>query len=333
MLKALSSDGLKVGVVGLGKMGLVHAGVLSVLPNVEVAGLCEKSRLLRRFLRKIFCDVPVVGDVREFSGLDLDAVYVTTPIPSHFAVVEAVCRGKIAGSLFVEKTLAGSYGEAEELYRLAQGLRGVSMVGYLRRFGVTFGKAKNLLGENAIGKLSSFSAYAYSSDFLGEGLQSDSCRGSMLRDLGCHAVDLALWFFHDLRVKSAEVTSVDGCRDSLHFGAESSGGLEAEFDVSRCREGYRMAEVGFLIRGSKGVLETNDDRVKLRLKTGGSYTWFRHDLEDNVPFWLGLPEYYREDLYFVKSVLKRDRAEPSFYDGCKVDKIIEDVEQRVRASG
>ena len=41
------------------------------------------------------------------------------------------------------------------------------MVGYLRRFCVTFRKAKNLLCENALGEVSSFKAYAYSSDFSG----------------------------------------------------------------------------------------------------------------------------------------------------------------------
>jgi len=34
---------LRVAVIGLGKMGLLHAGILSVLPDVELVALCEKS--------------------------------------------------------------------------------------------------------------------------------------------------------------------------------------------------------------------------------------------------------------------------------------------------
>jgi predicted dehydrogenase len=42
---------LKVGVVGLGKMGLLHASLLSVMPNVQLAALCDKSWLMRKLAK------------------------------------------------------------------------------------------------------------------------------------------------------------------------------------------------------------------------------------------------------------------------------------------
>jgi predicted dehydrogenase len=104
--------------------------------------------------------------VKKLVDLDLDAVYVTTPIPSHFAVANTVYSSKIARNLFIEKTLARTYEEAKKLCELARTFGDVSMVGYLRRYYVTFKKAKDLLSKKAIGKVSSFRAYAYSSDFL-----------------------------------------------------------------------------------------------------------------------------------------------------------------------
>jgi hypothetical protein len=65
--------------------------------------------------------------------------------------------------------------------------------------------------------------------------------------------------------------------------------------------------------------------VKLELQNSAPSKWYRHDLNDNVPFWLGLPEYYREDLHFVKSLVGETKAEPDFFSAAKVDKIIEDV--------
>jgi hypothetical protein len=89
-----------------------------------------------------------------------------------------------------------------------------------------------------------------------------------------------------------------------------------------------MPEVGFSIVGSKGVIVVNDDKVELVLQNGKKSVWYRHDLDDNVPFWLALPEYYREDQCFVKSIMDSVTAEPSFRSGSKVDEIIGQVEKR-----
>jgi predicted dehydrogenase len=323
----LSEKKLRVGVVGLGKMGLVHAGMLNVLPSVELVALCEKSSLIRRLAKKMFKGLEIVDDLQKLSKFGLDAVYVTTPIPSHFPVAREILEKKMSSDLFVEKTLAQTYEESRVLSDLARSLQSVTMVGYLRRFYVTFNKARELLSKDAIGKVVSFEAYAYSSDFLGAAGETNTAysRGGVLRDLGCHAVDLALWFFGNLKVVPVEAKRADErFGDSVSFGVENAE-VTGEFDVSWCREDYRTPEVGFSIAGSRGQLLVNDDQVKLNVKEGESAAWYRHDLNDNVPFCLGLPEYYREDLCFVKSVVEGAKAEPDFFSAAKVDKIIEDV--------
>jgi predicted dehydrogenase len=325
----LGGESLRVGVVGLGKMGFLHAGILNVLPDVEVAALCDKSFLIRKFVKKVLDGVRIVDDVEKLSGLDLDAVFVTTPIPSHFAVTRTIYVSKVARNLFVEKTLASSYGEAKELCELARRFGGVNMVGYTRRFAVTFRKAKDLLEQDAVGPVASFKAHAYLSDFFEskKGSRAPAARGGVLRDLGCYAIDLASWFFGDLRVASAELTSVvaDSSEDYARFTVRKSGGLEGEFDVSWCMKNCRLPDVEFSINGAKGVLEVNDDKVELKLKNGKSLAWFRHDLRDNVGFWLGGPEYYREDKHFVDSVMNDNEAEPSFYTASNVDRVIDEV--------
>jgi predicted dehydrogenase len=324
---------LRVAVVGLGKMGLLHAGILNVLPSVELVALCDKSVLLRRFLKKVFKKIRVVGDLEELSDLDLDAVYVATPISSHFSVVQNAYLKKIARNLFVEKTLASSYDEAEKLCQLANRFGGVNMVGYVRRFGVTYREAKSLLVREVLGELISFEAYGYSSDFLGveDTSRVSAARGGVLRDLGCHVTDLALWFFGDLQVDSVDSMSATGggFEDSVRFTVAQSGGFEGQFDVSWCMDGYRMSEAGLLITGSKGIIEVNDDKVELKLSNGKLSVQRRHDLDDHVGFWLGSPEFFREDEYFVKSVTEGGVAEPSFLSASKVDRIIDQVKRKV----
>jgi predicted dehydrogenase len=309
----------------MGKMGLVHSGILNVLPDVELVAICEKNNMIRRFARKLFKNLEIVDDLDKLKGFDLDAVYVTTPIPSHFSVAKAILENNLSRNLFVEKTLAQTYSQSKQLADSAQSLRSITMVGYLRRFYVTFNKARELLQEEGIGKVESFKAYAYSSDFLGlENAQTFS-RGGVLADLGCHAIDLALWLFGvDLNVSSAGSKSSNQTENSTSFGVEGSE-LAGEFDVSWRKEDYRMPDVGFSITGSEGKLFVNDDQVKFEPENGVPLKMYRHDLNDNVPFWLGLPEYYREDLHFVKSLVGQTKAEPDFFSAAKVDKIIDDL--------
>lgn len=312
-------------------MGLVHSCVLNVLPHVEIVALCESSSLIRRFAKKLFKGVQVTDDASKLAGCSLDAAYITTPIPSHYAVAKVLYSNEIVGNVFIEKTLAQNFEQATELTSMAEKSNGVNMVGYLRRFYVTFQKAKDLLSQRAIGVPSSFEAYAYSSDFCDpkEASKVLASRGGVLRDLGCYAIDLSLWFFGELDVSAATTSQKDNKQEgSVEFEMKNAEGLIGHFQVSPYRPDYRMPEVGLLIRGSEGEIVVNDDRVELRPTREKPSVWYRHDLNDNVPFCLGLPEYYREDRLFIDSVISRHGAEPDFHSASKVDELICQIEKR-----
>jgi predicted dehydrogenase len=333
----LAEDVFRVAVVGLGKMGILHSCILSVLPNVKLVALCDKTSLTRKVMKGIFKDTEIVEDVNELARSNPDAVYVTTPIPSHFAVTKAVCSAKIATNLFVEKTLGANFKESDEMRRLTTGLGGTNMVGYLRRFYVTFRKAKELIDQASIGTIHSFKAYSFSSDFLGmkSGATAPESRGGVMRDLGCHALDLALWYFGEMQVQTAEIKSLisPASEDSVHFSTENTSGVKGEFDVSWIAENYRMPEVGLSIVGSEGILKVNDDLVSLTRKNAEPKIWHRHDLADNVPFWLALPEYYREDFSFITAARERKPVEPSIQSASEVDRVIEEIKGRAEKNG
>jgi predicted dehydrogenase len=200
-------DNLRVAVVGLGKMGLLHASILNMMPNVEVVALCDKSSLLLKFVKKLFRGSQTVKNVEQLSDFDVDCVYVTTPIPAHYPVISSLYSNSITSNLFVEKTLADSWDKAKALTELAETCGGVNMVGYMRRFAVTFQKAKNLLDRGTIGEIVSFDACAYSSDFVDikRGSKGSGSRGGVLNDLGSHVIDLVSFFFGDFELSSAMV--------------------------------------------------------------------------------------------------------------------------------
>jgi predicted dehydrogenase len=331
---ANSNSKIRIGVVGLGKMGIMHACLLNVLPNVEVAALCDKSRLMRTLAKHAFRGATVTDSIDKFSRLNLDAVYVLTPIPSHYPIIKEIYSKNLARHVFVEKTLTSKYSHSEELAKLSEEGDGVNMVGYMKRFGVTFIKVKALLEQQSIGEIDSFDAYAFSSDFAyaPEGSTISKARGGVIEDLGSHVVDLAFWLFSDLKVTYAKVNSritVDSL-DDVTFGVSGADGVQGQFEVSWRKMGYRMPEFGLTIRGEKGTLTANDDEVHLKLNDGQSIRWYRHDMNDNVGYFLGGSEYWREDKHFVDSILAEQKALSNFKGTLSVDFLLEQVREQIK---
>ena len=333
MLRELTEKKLKFAVIGLGKMGLLHASLLSVLPNVKLVALCDKSTLMNRLFRKMFSTsgVQVVNNFEKLSRLHVDGVYVTTPISSHSFIIKSLYEKEITRNIFVEKTLASNYQQAKELYEISKKVGGINSVGYMKRFSVIFNKAKELLSQGNMGELHSFKAYAYSSDFLGLTKESKSSahRGGALQDIGCHVIDLAVWLLGDLEVRGLTscVKAGIGSETSVSFETIGSAGLKGHFDISQSMPNYRMPEFGLIINCSKGRIEVNDDRLILTSDNNERRKWFKQDCADNVSFFLGESEYFKEDQRFVNSLLNSKPIEPNFHTASKVDLIISQVKE------
>jgi predicted dehydrogenase len=320
----------RVAVVGLGKMGLLHSSILSVLENTELVALCEKQALLRRFAIKIIPNIPFVANVEDLAGMKLDAVYITTPESSHFPIIKTIYDKRIARNIFVEKPLTTSYNSSEELCKLADRAGSINMVGYNRRYSVTFGRAKHVLKEGLLGELISFEGHAFSSDFQGAKLDSKASVRGALSDMGCHVVDLALWFFGPLEVTSRllDPPNSNMHKDWAYFKVKSGGdfgSLVGELKSSRCMENYRIPEIALDIKGSNGTMKVDEDKVELKLGSGESSLCYKHDLGDDVPFFIGGTEYVREDMYFINSIVGGFVAEPDFQAASRVEAIVDQV--------
>src|SRR5690349_10902605 len=110
---------LRMGLVGLGYWGPNLLRVMSEMDSVEVAWICDlDSDRLSRFGRRH----PATRTTSDYSDLlndaALDAILLATPVFSHFDMASAALR---AGKhTFVEKPLAPSTAEADELIEIAE---------------------------------------------------------------------------------------------------------------------------------------------------------------------------------------------------------------------
>jgi predicted dehydrogenase len=326
---------INIGVIGMGKMGLLHASIVSTIPSVRLVAMYDKSTIMKRFAKKAFSDIHITDSFDRFARLKFDAIYITTPITTHFSIIRDIYSRGTTKNIFVEKTLAASYGQSEELCRISKAAGGVTMVGYMCRFAPSFRKARELLKEDMIGNPISFSAYAYSSDFTGVKGKALPSKGSATSDLGAHVIDLSLWYFGDMDVEQGTPGSSATTSDESGscFRVRGPRGLTGEFDITWDKAGYRLPEFGLAIIGSGGVMKVNADLVRLEQTGRKTITWHRQDLNDNVPFLLGASEYYREDEHFVRAILEGGSAQPDFTTAAKVDRLIDQVESQWGKNG
>ena len=123
---------IRVLVVGAGNMGLSHARAYAANAGFEIAGLCSRDIARREDLRAEFPGIPLFSDYAEaLATTQPHAVSINTWPDTHAAYAKMALN---AGChLFIEKPLAASVTEAEEIAALAERKRLKIVIGYILR--------------------------------------------------------------------------------------------------------------------------------------------------------------------------------------------------------
>src|SRR5204863_4781738 len=126
----VSGDSVSVGVVGLGYWGPNLARNFDRLPGGELRWICDTSDAALERWAPEFRGARPSTDLEELlTDPELDAVVVATDVPSHASVAQRVLdAGK---HCFVEKPLAQSVAEAEQVVAAAASSGRTLMVGHL----------------------------------------------------------------------------------------------------------------------------------------------------------------------------------------------------------
>src|SRR4051794_17160528 len=120
---------MNVGVVGFGKMGLLHTGILYSLENVRICAIAEKEKIIGRYIKTLLPNVNVYEDYEKmFKVEELDLVYITTPVSLHFPIALSSIKNKI--DFFIEKPLTMNLQESNRLCELLRTSTLVHCVGY-----------------------------------------------------------------------------------------------------------------------------------------------------------------------------------------------------------
>jgi predicted dehydrogenase len=121
---------MKIGVVGTGYLGRLHARVLTEMPEVSVAGFVEPNDAIASDVTASL-GLERIGSIAELAR-EIDCAVVATPTSSHFEVarelIEAGC------DVMVEKPVTSTAGEARLLIDLARKHNRIVQVGHVERY-------------------------------------------------------------------------------------------------------------------------------------------------------------------------------------------------------
>ena len=175
---------VSVGVLGLGYWGPNLARNFDRLPETELRWICDASEGARERWGAEFPRARATGDLDEMLADDaLDAVAVATPVPLHG---EHALRVLGAGKhCFVEKPLAQSAAEAEQVAEAARESGKTLMAGHLLEYHPGVVKLKELADAGELGDL----FYIYSNRLNLGKIRGDE---NALWSLGAHDVSVVL---------------------------------------------------------------------------------------------------------------------------------------------
>jgi predicted dehydrogenase len=180
----------------------------SILASVFSHSLSRAQQISSSFLIKNSFDC-----YDEFLKSDIDAVYIASKNSDHYEqVIKAAKAGK---NILCEKPLAISSTEAEEMVKVCEDNHVDLAVNYVYRFHPNILKAKELLKNQLLGKLTLINA-SFNID-LPPGnnfrYEKELSGGGALRDLGTHIIDV-------LRFLGGEIETIRGVVDNVVYKSE-----------------------------------------------------------------------------------------------------------------
>jgi predicted dehydrogenase len=304
---------VKIGIAGLGKMGLSHFAIVNSHPDTEVV-VCDASKLVLDVVGR-YTDVPVFRDYDAMLAAGLDAVMVTTPSRLHAPMVKkALERGL---HVFCEKPFCLDWRESEELAALAAAKGLVNQVGYHYRYAGAFREMKRLVEAGAIGRITHVLAEAYGPVVLRR--QGSTWRtertdgGGCLYDYAAHPINLVNWLFGlPDQVSGTVMTAMFSAAtdDEVYSTFGYADGPSVQLSVNWSDESFRKMSTKLTLTGTGGRISADRQDLQAYLRgpaalpgyTEGWNVKYTTELTPGVRFNLRGEEYSAQIDDFIDAV-------------------------------
>jgi myo-inositol 2-dehydrogenase/D-chiro-inositol 1-dehydrogenase len=213
----MAAGRLRVGVVGLGRMGRRHAdNVARRVTGAELVAACSTLAEGTAWAREelgVAATYAELGELLAHPGLD--AVLLATPTLVHAEqIIAALEAGK---HVFCEKPLALELEDCRRVEAVAARHPGqIAMIGFVRRFDPSYRDAHARIAAGGIGR--PFMVRSQTGDQLdpsGFFVRYAAKSGGIFLDCSIHDIDLARWLLGDPAPRRAYATGVVAVHEEL----------------------------------------------------------------------------------------------------------------------
>ena len=211
---------LRVGIVGVGRVGALHAQIYARLPDVSLAYVCDRDPAKAEQVAREFGGTPC-ANFRALFG-QVDAISLAVPTTAHYQIARACLKHAIP--TLVEKPLTTSLRQADALVALAEQQHTVLQVGHVERFNPAIRAIQPLLTHPRFIECHRLSPYPNRSTDI-----------SVVMDLMIHDLDIiTTWITAPLkRVDAVGLRVLSSTEDIANARLEFADGAICDVTASR----------------------------------------------------------------------------------------------------
>jgi predicted dehydrogenase len=265
---------IRAGFLGTGMMGLSHIEIVrDEFPQVSAAAVFDPHGPSVEKAKAAVGGVKVCTSADELIGLDVDAVFISTPGSTHAELTErCLAAGK---HVFAEKPVMTTRAGCAKMVGLAEAHPNqVVAINHELRYSSYFQKIKDLVAGGDIGEPQLLWCKEFRGPFLkkvGDWIQDSRYSGGCLVDKNCHHFDLMNWWVSSrprrvcgfggndvVHVVNNPHEVIDHASVSFEYANGVRGGLMVCMFAPKTGEDLEMGVIG-----SEGMIQTKMGREEI----------------------------------------------------------------------
>jgi myo-inositol 2-dehydrogenase / D-chiro-inositol 1-dehydrogenase len=239
---------MRIGLIGVGRIGAFHASTLRSLPGVDSLVITDANADLAREVA-LRLGAEAAGSVAELLGAGIDGLVIASATGSHPGLI---IRGVRAGlPVFCEKPVAPDVEGTLDVIKAASGSAAGVQIGFQRRFDAGFRAARDAVQSGSLGWLHTVRSTTFDATPPPPGYIPGS--GGIFRDCAVHDFDVIRWvtghevtqayavganrgeeFFRaagDVDTACAVLTLDDGTLATVNCGRYNAAGYDVRLEV------------------------------------------------------------------------------------------------------
>lgn len=321
---------LVVGMIGAGRIGIVHTEALLAIPEVKIKVNADlRADELVDYSKKY--NIPLIKDYHEIlNDPEIDIVYICSSTDSHTQIIKDAANAK--KHIFCEKPISKSDKETLEAFNAVKENNVKFFLGFNRRFDRNFLMTKKYVEEQRAGDLQIIRIDSRDPEAPSRSYVETS--GGMFFDMMIHDFDMARY------ISGSEVEEVYAIGEALVDPDIS----DIDVDTAIVTLKFKNGAIG-VITNSRQAVYGYDQRIEVFGSKGSIST--ENELESQVkisdvdgvhsekPLWFFLQRYkdaYRkESEVFIEAILNDTEIPVGFEDGIIAQRIAFAAEESLKA--